>query len=214
MLLKFITVFTSRLTAGQYRKPWGIHGKIISSRMEKRNRKTYNWVMPFIKTAPGDRVLEIGYGAGTGIKALAERGQGISIYGIDFSKVMYKKALRAASKLNGGKHISLSCGDLLNYNIEQKGFNIIFGINVLYFWKTPDVYFSKIYDLLSPGGKLYLYAAGPERLLNLPITHNNIFSKYTLEEITGAMAASGFKNIRHETHETDLGKAWLLSAVR
>ncbi len=203
----------SKMIAKQYRKPSGLLGKIISGKMEKRNEKTYRWVMPLIKTIDGDKILEIGYGAGTGINSLACRDQNITIYGIDFSRVMYKKAVRK-NKIHSDKNqIFLSHGDLLTYTIE-KNFSKIFGINVLYFWNDLGRYFTKIFNLLKENGALYLYMSSPERLDKISLTRNEIFNKYTLDDVIIVLSASNFKNIRYETNETDMGKAFLIFAER
>ncbi len=207
----------SKLIAKQYRKPSGLLGKIISGRMERKNAKLYQWIMPRVKTVDGDHVLEIGYGAGTGINILAGRDQNITVSGIDFSKVMYKKALRKNKDHIGAGTVFLSHDDLLTYNSDnsQKCFSKIIGINVLYFWNDLGTYFSKIYGLLKDGGLLYLYMASPSTLDNLSNVDDEIFNKYTLDEVVGKLSASNFKDIHYEIHEREnIERAYLIMAAR
>ncbi len=200
-MLKFI--------ARQYRRPEGLLGEIISGRMERKNEKTYNWVIPFIDTADNDKLLEVGFGTGLGINVLAEKNKNTKIYGIDLSKVMILKAKKRNQYYINDKRVFLSCGDLLDYNMEND-FNRILSINVLYFWNELNIYFNKIYNLLKEKGIFYLYMSSPERLDKIVFTRNEIFNKYTKDDVIKGLEKAKFKKIRYETNETNTGNSYLI----
>jgi len=80
--------------ASQFKKPTGLFGIFSANIMVKNNQKNYNRLIRDLDLQPQDKVLEIGYGPGIGIQMIAERCATCSIHGLDFSKLMYKRATK------------------------------------------------------------------------------------------------------------------------
>src|SRR5271154_6138649 len=82
---------------GQAHRPRGAAGRVTAWEMAHRpsNRQRSRWVVALLDVQPTEQVLEIGFGPGLAIAALARAGAG-HVYGIDHSGVM----LRQASKRN------------------------------------------------------------------------------------------------------------------
>jgi ubiquinone/menaquinone biosynthesis C-methylase UbiE len=57
------------------------------------NRQRNRWVVSLLGVQPTDQVLEIGFGPGVAVAALARAGAG-HVYGIDHSAVMLRQASR------------------------------------------------------------------------------------------------------------------------
>jgi cyclopropane fatty-acyl-phospholipid synthase-like methyltransferase len=201
MLLKFI--------AGQFKKPEGLAGRLVAKIMEKGNQKTYDWMISLLDIKKNDRIFEIGFGTGFVLNSLAGANNDITLYGIDFSKVMFKKAYKRNKKYIDQKKVFIKYGDLLDYN-DSKNFNKIFGINVIYFWKDLESYFTKIYDLLKEKGALLLYMADKEELIKLKFTATDVFNKYTPEHITGILNKCGFKKTGFTIGKTNMEKAYCI----
>jgi SAM-dependent methyltransferase len=199
--------------AAQFRKPEGIRGWLISRNMEKRNHAAYGWVLPRIIRQPGDKILEIGYGTGAVLDALARTDAGLGLFGVDFSRVMFRRASRRCRAHIRAGRLRLACGDVLDYRGEA-AFNIVFAMNVVYFWKDVVAYASRIRDLLAPGGSHYLYMSSPERLSLIDFTHTDVFSKYSLPELEGYLTEAGFNNISTDVNHTPQGDLYLVRALR
>lgn len=80
----------------QFCKPSGFIGRITGWTMALKNQKRNDWLTDLIHPKPGNRLLEIGFGPGTVIKALLNKESDITIWGIDHSEIM----LRQATKIN------------------------------------------------------------------------------------------------------------------
>jgi SAM-dependent methyltransferase len=74
---------------GQFGRPRGLAGILAGWEMTVRpsNRKRNLWAVDLLEVRPADRVLEIGFGPGVAIRALARRASAGFVYGIDHSEV-------------------------------------------------------------------------------------------------------------------------------
>jgi cyclopropane fatty-acyl-phospholipid synthase-like methyltransferase len=204
-MLKFI--------ANQFKKPQGFAGKIVSNMMEKGNLKTYEWMLSLMNINPDDKIFEIGYGTGFVINRILEKNRNISLHGIDFSKVMFEKAEKKNKQYIKEKKVFLKYGDLLDYD-ENNDFNKIYGINVIYFWNDLEIYFSKIYKLLSKKGRLFLYMTDAENLLKIKFSQTDVFNKYTPVVVTDTLKSTGFINTNCLTGKINMKKAYCIIAEK
>jgi len=76
----------------QFEHPTGWLGSVVGMLMSIKNRERSEWVLSQLAVAPGDRVLEIGFGPGMDIARTAAGGA--SVVGIDHSEVMLRQAFR------------------------------------------------------------------------------------------------------------------------
>jgi SAM-dependent methyltransferase len=199
--------------AEQYRKPHGLYGYYTSWVMERRNTATYKWALPLIKRQDNDKILEVGYGTGTGLNQIAKENKTVKLFGVDFSKVMFNSASRKNRGFINSGQMRLTCEDVLRYNSE-KDFNVIYGLNVIYFWDDLQGYLSRIRDLLKQDGKLYLYMSSSERLDKLDFTRNDIFIKRPLKQVMDALTQTGFRNTGYMVNKTAIGDSYLISAQK
>ena len=179
------------LIASQFKKPTGLPGMFTSNLMIKGNRNNYNNLIKDLDIRVNDKMLEIGYGPGVGINLIAETCSSCIIHGIDFSKLMYKRATKRNEQfINSGK-VTLFFGDFLKDKIDDASYDKIFCINVVYFWNDLRQPFEKIRSLLKKGGAFYFYMAHKDFLIGEK-SPDEIFNKYTIEQITDALKQAGF----------------------
>jgi SAM-dependent methyltransferase len=197
--------------AAQYRKPTGIHGFQVSKTMEERNAPAYDWLIPRLALRDGNKVLEIGYGTGSGLAALAAAHGRRHLYGIDFSRVMYRRARKKNRDAIKEGRVSLSYGDVIDYD-RERDFDLIFCVNVVYFWNDLRAYLVKVSGLLKEGGTFQIFMASPERLAQVSHTHSNVFNKYDLESVTAELRRAGFQLEAGQTFATGMGPAYLVTA--
>ena len=179
----------------QLKRPSGILGRLASKLMIKVNKSIYQKLLAQLNITDGDCVLEIGYGPGVGISEIALKEKDITIEGIDFSKLMYRTAKNRNKKFIKTGNIKLEYGDFLNVDFENRTYNLIFCLNVIYFWSNLEVAFSKIKNLLKTDGVFCFYMQHKNYLDSKKFAAKGIFNKYSIEEVVASLKNSGFENI-------------------
>jgi len=182
----------NNIIARQFRKPTGIFGKFISKKMQKGNSVVYDWMISLMEFEKAKNVLEIGYGTGKVLFDLATTHKEINFFGIDFSKVMYEKAIKNNDIFIKDTRMFLEYGELLSYQSPTK-IDVIYCINVIYFWDDLKAYLLKIRDLLNSGGVVYIYMTDPNFLKSI-FGQTSVFNKYSVEEVIRKINECGFSN--------------------
>lgn len=196
-----------RALGKQLRQPSGLFGRLVSIMMDKRNRAFYEKIISDLDLKRGDRIYEIGYGPGLGIKLIADSITDCSIGGIDFSELMYKQAAKRNKKFVDAGIVNLSYGDLLTSSVENEKYDKIFCVNVIYFWRDLTVVFEKIYSMLSDGGIYYIFMTPAKDFEKLKFAED--FFKYSVETVESELKKAGFKSVAYK-----LDKGYYIKAVK
>jgi SAM-dependent methyltransferase len=185
MIRKFIS--------SQFRKPRGLFGLLVAKMMAKGNDKNYMELLRNVDYQSNATVLEIGYGPGTGIGMMAGASDTCTIEGIDFSKLMYKKASVYNKQYIESGRVHLQHGNFLDIPLKGK-YDIVICLNVVYFWNNLGIPFIKIYSILNSRGALHLYMADKSTVQRL--NPNDIFNKYEIDQVLQVLKASGFTDVQ------------------
>jgi phosphoethanolamine N-methyltransferase len=110
---------------------------------------------------PGARVLDVGSGIGGAAFHLA-RTYGVSVTGIDLSPEMVALAHERSRQAGAPENVSFVLGDILTMPFEDR-FDIIWSRDALMHIPDKPRLFSRLHELLVPGGQLVItdYARGP-----------------------------------------------------
>src|SRR6201996_6285037 len=145
-----------RDVVGQAHHPRGAAGRVTAWEMAHRpsNRQRSRWVVSLLDVQPADRILEIGFGPGLAIAALARAGAG-HVYGADHSGVMVRAAARGtAGAIRAGRVPLLrASADQLPPALDGP-FDAILAINALAFWPEPAERLADLRRRLAPGGRV------------------------------------------------------------
>ncbi|NVO11419.1 MAG: methyltransferase domain-containing protein [Bacteroidales bacterium] len=179
----------------QLRKPSGLFGKIVSAMLIKWNRNRYEILINDLKIQPNDKLFEIGYGPGLGINLISKEYESCQVYGIDFSELMYLKATKRNKQFIVSNRVKLMFGDFLETEIGIRDFDKVFCLNVVYFWDNLQKPFEKVISLLKDDGLFYIYMDSKEDLSKATFAEDDIFNKYTIEQVHDALKLAGFKEI-------------------
>ena len=176
---------------GQAHHPRGAAGRVAAWEMAHRpsNRQRSRWVVSLLGVRPADNVLEIGFGPGLAIAALARAGAG-HVYGIDHSGVMLRQASRRnAAAIRAGRVT------LIRASVDQippaldGPFDAILAVNSLGFWPDPGGRLAELRQRLAPGGRIAI-ASQPRCSGATAAT-----SRDAARQIEGLLAEAGFTHL-------------------
>jgi len=175
--------------------------------MDIRNREFYEKVIIELDIKSGDKIYEIGYGPGLGIRLIANRRKDCSLSGIDYSELMYSKATKRNKKFINDGIVNLSYGDLLTSDIDNKRYDKIFCLNVIYFWSDLSKVFDKIYSMLNNGGMYCIFMTHKKDIETQKFTKE--FCKYSIEQVEAELIKAGFKSVEYK-----LDKGYYIKSVK
>ncbi len=175
----------------QARKPSGLYGRFVMSRIFEKGNKTLNdMVCKALDLKGQERVLEIGFGTGSMVEQVACRLDSGQMTGVDFSDTMVAKARRRNHRHIKSGRVTLHAGDFMDVDLEPGSFDRIFSVNTLYFWPDPREAMVRLSSLLAPGGSLILGFGKKEDLEQLNLDRS-IFRFYSVDEVKRLLTASG-----------------------
>lgn len=151
-----------RALVRQFRQPSGLLGRLAGWIMATRasNRARSLWTVDLLGLVPNDNVLEIGYGPGVALEAVARRVKEGSIIGVDHSKTMMRAARRRNRAFVRTGQMKLHVGSTENLDavLNSAGirFNHIFAVNVVLFWPDPEVTIRSLMEHLESNGQIAL----------------------------------------------------------
>jgi ubiquinone/menaquinone biosynthesis C-methylase UbiE len=170
------------------------------------NRQRSIWVVSLLGVRPADKVLEIGFGPGVAIAALARAGAG-HVYGIDHSGVMLRQASRRnAAAIRAGRVtlIRASVGQLPP--ALDGPFDAILAVNSLAFWPAPAQRLTELRRRLAPAGRIAI--ASQTRCPGATADT----SRSAAREIENLLRDAGFTRMRTETLSLSPPVACVLAA--
>jgi arsenite methyltransferase len=108
------------------------------------------------RLAPGERVLDLGSGAGTdslvAAQMVGERGR---VTGIDMTSAMLAKARAAAAEL-GVTNVEFVEGEAERLPFPDESFDVVISNGVIDLIPDKDAVFSELHRVLAPGGRMQI----------------------------------------------------------
>lgn len=153
---------TTRLRAtvrDQFSRPSGGLGRLVGFVLAMANRKINRWTLTGLEAAPGDQLLEIGFGPGLSIRRSARLADRVA--GIDVSEVMLDQARRRNRAAVAAGRVDLRRGSVEELPWEDGAFDRVYAVNSVQVWPDLDAGLAEVRRVLRPGGRLVLTVGQP-----------------------------------------------------
>ena len=108
------------------------------------------------RLAPGERVLDLGSGAGTDSLVASQMvGSQGSVTGIDMTPEMLEKA-RASAATMGADNVTFVEGEVERLPFADASFDVVISNGVIDLVPDKDAVFGELFRVLAPGGRLQI----------------------------------------------------------
>jgi ubiquinone/menaquinone biosynthesis C-methylase UbiE len=173
--------------------------------MNLANRQLNNWTIDLLDIKPIDRVLELGFGPGLGIRKVAAIATEGSVAGIDFSELMVRKARkRNAAAISAGR-VDLKQGDVSSLPYDDETFDKVIAVQLIYFCQPPHVFLKESQRVLKPGGKIAVSFIAKDDMAKYKFTQTGVFALYTGQGTLKLLTEAGFTQAHFEIKPVRLG---------
>jgi ubiquinone/menaquinone biosynthesis C-methylase UbiE len=183
----------------QFGRPRGLGGALAGWVMGHRssNVRRNEWVVETLALQPTDRVLEVGFGPGIAIRALARAVPDGRVVGVDASPVMLRQASRRNADAIRAGVVQLTCAPVDALPQLEDSFDAIVAVNTVGFWPEPVTRLTELRNRLRAGGRIAV-ASQPRCPGATAET-----SAQAAREIEHQLIQSGFIGARVETLDLD-----------
>ena len=201
----------------QLRHPSGTIGSLVGWFMAIANDQPNSLAIDALELQPTDRVLELGFGPGWGLRTIAARIPDGQVFGVDQSDRMLRQAASMNQAAIAKGHVVLSKGPFSPLPWIDATFNKILLVNVAYFFDSDGQDMAEVYRVLRLGGRIVIYVTSRETMSKWPFSGPETHRIYDRNELLDLLEVAGFRrsDIKIEDVQLPLGiKGLLATAVK
>jgi ubiquinone/menaquinone biosynthesis C-methylase UbiE len=137
-------------TDNPFARPRGLRGRLAGRLMAAMGARTSREVAALLPLRPRETVLEVGYGPGTLLAALAQRPQRPVLIGVDPSAEMAELAARRVGQAE------LRLGSAAETRLPDASVDHVVSVNNVAIWPDLDAGLDELCRVVRPGGTVLL----------------------------------------------------------
>ncbi|WP_321574627.1 class I SAM-dependent methyltransferase [Paraburkholderia franconis] len=157
-------------------RPQGVLGRIGGKIMANMNAACAAWAIDLLDVRASDRVIEIGFGPGVGIRLLAQKATAGKIAGVDPSPEMLAQAAARNAQAIARGQVDLRQGSAGRLPFDDDTFDKALAINSMQVWPDAAAGLAELRRVMRPGATLALAFT----------VHSGQQQNGLLERVTGA----------------------------
>ena len=180
----------------QFSGPTGPLGRIAGRLMARLNGPLNDWIAELLEIAPGDRVLEVGYGPGLGVEKVAARLREGRLVGVDHSPLMQRQATRRNRAAIAAGRVDLRVGTAGALPVEDAAFTRAFAVNSLQFWPDLPAALAELRRALVAQGRLVLALRMRDESAGRFDRSRHGMTEARLAQVLAALRAAGFREVK------------------
>jgi SAM-dependent methyltransferase len=177
----------------QLRNPRGAAGSIVGWLMGLVNDEPNRLAIDALDLRPGDRVLELGFGPGWGLRTIAARTRGARVYGVDQSARMLEQATRMNEVAVSSGRMVLAQAPFSPLPWIDEMFDKVLLVNVIYFFDSEGRDISEVYRVLRPGGRLVIYVTSRDTMQKWPFAGPDTHRTFDARDLADFLESAGFR---------------------
>lgn len=136
------------------RKPTGLRGRLMLSRMNAEHAAVSDWGMAQLPATSPHSIAELGCGGGRNAAELLRRYPDASLTAIDYSPESVGRTARVnAAEVASGRCRTLQA-DVSDLPLPDDSFDLVTAFETVYFWPGPVASLREVLRVLKPGGTL------------------------------------------------------------
>ena len=181
----------TRFLALQFGRPSGWAGRyLIAPWLDRISRGMNALALSELRPTGQEAVLEIGFGGGALLAAIAAQTEG-DVIGIDISEAAVARVRR---RFRGFPQVRVALASAQALPLEDGSVDAAVSVNSLYFWPDATGALNELARVVRPGGRLVLCFEPPEELRKWP-GHVHGFRMLEVEEVQRLMEQAGFEPV-------------------
>jgi SAM-dependent methyltransferase len=190
----------TQIVINQLSRPRGRLAGLAAAVLNASNRAINRHAVAMLDPKPGDRIVDIGFGGGAGLKELL-RYPRLQLAGVDLSAAMVQRAQRRLRREGGSGRLVLHQGGVERLPFEDAEFDGAMTINTVYFWTDCRIGMAEILRVLRPGAVAVIgMERGGHQLFSGQETDGRRLNPPTVEEVTRLMTDAGFEAVSVQEH--------------
>jgi ubiquinone/menaquinone biosynthesis C-methylase UbiE len=173
----------------QFGNPHGFGGRVAGWLMALTNRDLNAWAIDQLMVRPGDRVLEVGFGPGLAVQALARRARSGFVDGVDVSPLMVEQALQRNAAMVRAGRVRLQVASVSALPFEDGRFDRVLAVNNVQFWPKLTDDLREVARAMRPGGVLAI-------VLQPRLAPSAADVLAARDDLTARVEAAGYRRVR------------------